>query len=147
MAAFPVSGLTRLIYASRAAIDGRNLSEEVRRILIKSVSNNRQVDVTGLLLNHAGWFMQVLEGPASGVRETYTRVSKDPRHADIRLIDVRPAETRLFRDWNMCERRITANETPFLARIGQSVEFRPDQISADDALALLTRVGRVHMAG
>jgi hypothetical protein len=147
MSEFPISGLTRLTYASRATIEGRDLNDEVRRILIASMSRNRQVDVTGLLLSHAGWFMQVLEGPAAGVRETYARVAKDPRHTDVRLIDIGPAEARLFRDWNMCERRLTANETPFLSRIGQTVEFRPDRISADDALVLLTMVGRVHMAG
>jgi hypothetical protein len=147
MSEFPVSGLTRLIYASQATLEGRDLNDEVRRILIASMSRNRQVDVTGLLLSHAGWFMQVLEGPAADVRETYGRVSKDRRHTAIRLIDVGPAETRLFRDWNMCERRLTATEAPFLSRIGQAVEFRPDQINAEDALALLTMVGRVHMAG
>jgi hypothetical protein len=147
MSEFPVSGLARLIYASRATLEGRDLNDEVRRILIASMSRNRQVDVTGLLLRHAGWFMQVLEGPAPGVRDTYSRVSKDRRHTDLRLIEVGPAEMRLFRDWNMCERRLTASETPFLSLIGQGLEFRPDQISAENALALLTMAGRVHIAG
>jgi hypothetical protein len=147
MSDFPISGLTRLIYSSQATLHGHNLDDEVRRILIASMNNNRRVDVTGLLLNHAGWFMQVLEGPAEGVRETYSRVSKDPRHTNLRLIEVGRAETRLFRDWNMCERRLTSSEAPFLSRIGQSAEFRPDQFNGDDALTLLTMAGRIHMVG
>ena len=82
-----LTGLVRLIYASRWAVpEGRVLDEEVRKIVIASMNNNRLVNVTGLLLVHDGWFVQALEGPAAGVRETYERVAMDQRHTDVTLI-------------------------------------------------------------
>src|SRR6201992_805442 len=104
---FPSNGLVRLIYVSRSQIPPSDLQETIRQILIKSISNNRKVDVTGQLLSRGGYFMQLLEGPAAGVRETYDRVAADPRHDEVRLIDVSPASERLFRDWDMSQRELT----------------------------------------
>src|ERR1700753_800966 len=111
---FPSNGLVRLIYVSRSQIPPSDLQETIRQILIKSISNNRKVDVTGQLLSRGGYFMQLLEGPAAGVRETYDRVAADPRHSDVGWIDVCQATERLFRDWNMSQRQL-ADQGPGLA--------------------------------
>ena len=142
-----LTGLVRLIYASRWAVpEGRVLDEEVRKIVIASMNNNRLVNVTGLLLVHDGWFVQALEGPAAGVRETYERVAMDQRHTDVTLIEVAPAKARAFRDWNMTERRLTALQGPILAKFGQGEVFDPSTMSGEQAFGLLSALGIAYAA-
>lgn len=142
-----LTGLVRLIYASRWNVpEGHVLDEEVRKIVIASMNNNREVNVTGLLLVHEGWFVQALEGPAAGVRDTYERVIKDPRHTDVALLDLAPAKARAFRDWNMTERRLTALQGPILAKYGQEETFDPSAMSGEQAFGLLSALGIAYTA-
>ena len=142
-----LTGLVRLIYASRWNVpDGRVLDDEVRKIVIASMNNNRLVNVTGLLLVHDGWFVQALEGPAASVSETYERVARDPRHTDVTLIEVAPARARAFRDWNMTERRLTALQGPILARYGQAETFDPSRLDGEQAFGLLSSLGIAYAA-
>ena len=142
-----LTGLVRLIYASRWNVpEGRILDDEVRKIVIASMNNNRLVNVTGLLLVHDGWFVQALEGPAAGVSETYERVARDPRHTDVTLIEVAPGRARAFRDWNMTERRLTALQGPILARYGQAETFDPSRLDGEQAFGLLSSLGIAYAA-
>lgn len=111
----PASGLAQLIYVSRSTIPTADFNEAVRQILIRSISNNRLVDLTGQLITRPGFFMQLLEGPAGRVAETYARVAADPRHADLRVVASGPAERRLFRDWSMSDRRLDDSAPPFIS--------------------------------
>jgi len=142
----PPRRLLRLIYTSRSTEPAAALDETIRTILIESISNNRQVDVTGLLLMHAGWFVQVLEGPEASVRQTFERISGDPRHDEITLLGEAQVETRQFRDWNMCERRVGLAGGSLLKALGQAETFAPASLSEADALSLLASVGRNHTA-
>lgn len=72
--------LHRLIYASRITIAPIDLNEEVGEIVRASIRRNREAAITGLLLAHAGCFVQALEGPAEAVLATYGRICEDPRH-------------------------------------------------------------------
>ncbi|MDB5453061.1 MAG: hypothetical protein JWO33_1639, partial [Caulobacteraceae bacterium] len=127
----PTSGLVRVIYASRwGACVSEDLHHVVRHIVSRSMQNNRLVDVTGLLLVHAGWFMQVLEGPAESVRETFARIAADGRHFDVTVLASGSADQRLFRDWNMCERRLSPGEYRLLDAIGMGEKFAPAQLDA-----------------
>lgn len=138
--------LLRLIYASQSTETAVAVDESVRSILVRSISNNRLVDVTGLLLVHAGWFLQVLEGPEASVHQTFERISRDPRHNGIVVLAETGADARLFKDWNMCERRITLAEAGLLRQLGQADTFAPARLTEDDALTLLSSVGRSHAA-
>jgi hypothetical protein len=125
---FLESGLTQLIYISRSLIPPKAQPEAVRQIVITSIQNNRLVDVTGLLVSAPSSFMQILEGPAQSVRQTYERVSFDKRHTDVEVKLLRTADRRLFRDWNMTANRLSEED---------SVNLR--QLTQDAALDLLNR--------
>lgn len=124
---FPERGLVQLIYTSLSLIPPRDQSEAVRQILIASITNNRRVDVTGLLVSTGEAFMQALEGPAASVRQTFDRVRMDPRHAQVEVKLLQPAERRLFKDWNMAARHLAGD---------QAVNLR--DLDSAAALALLT---------
>ena len=89
----------RLIYKSRSS--GPVDRDSVRRILHSSMEMNREHGVRGALLATATHFLQVLEGEYEALNETFSRIMKDPRHHDIRLVHFAPAGRQLFRDWAM----------------------------------------------
>lgn len=137
-------GLLRLIYASRFTGAERDFDETLRSVIAKSIQNNRVVDVTGFLVAGEGRFLQLLEGPASSVRETYERIGHDKRHADLALISSGAAEQRMFRDWNMGQRRLSAIDKALLAEAGLEA-FNPAMLNADAALKLLADAGGRHL--
>ncbi|KRA74068.1 hypothetical protein ASD89_11565 [Caulobacter sp. Root656] len=138
-------GLVRLIYASRAQEPGRGgLPEMVRTILLKSIQNNRMAAVTGFLVAGEGRFLQLLEGPASEVEQTFERIRRDDRHADVQVISRGAVERRMFRDWNMAQHQIVAADRSVLTKVGLTA-FTPDGLDEARALTLLTTFGAQHL--
>lgn len=133
--------LHRLIYASRQVFrPGQQVDEEIDALIRASIRNNRAVAVTGLLLVHAGWFIQALEGPHEAVMTTYGRILSDPRHDQARVIAAGPAPQREFADWNMCARRFSPADDAILDTLSQRTSFEPDRLTDRSALRLLKAV-------
>jgi hypothetical protein len=138
----PETGLVRLIYASRWGASVReDLHHVARAIVAHAVTNNRAIDVTGLLLVHGGWFVQALEGPAEQVRALFAKIAADPRHFDIEVLSSGCADQRLFHDWSMAERRLSPTDLRLLDRLGQSEKFIPARLDAEAALVLMASAG------
>ena len=70
-------------------------------ILEVSRRNNSGAGVTGLLCHIDGSFLQFLEGEEAPVRETFERISRDPRHRDIVKVHEEGVTTRAFGEWSM----------------------------------------------
>ncbi len=136
-------GLRRLIYASRFTGKG-DQDEAVRTIVRASIQNNRLVDVTGFLLAGEGRFLQWLEGPEASIRETFARIARDARHADLVTLADDPAARRRFRDWNMGQHGLSVLDQALLSEVGLE-RFEPAGLDADRAERLLTRVGERHL--
>lgn len=136
--------LFRLVYASRFTGAEQAIDETLRSIIAQSIQKNRMVDVTGFLLAGEGRFLQLLEGREQAVRETYDRIGLDPRHADLVVIEEAAAERRLFRDWNMGQRRLGVADQALLAQAGMA-RFEPAKLNAEVAVNLLTAAGGRHL--
>jgi hypothetical protein len=136
-------GLVRLIYASRAT-GGVVSGEMATAIVAKSIQNNRVSDITGLLIVGGDRFMQVMEGPAREVEETFARVKQDPRHTDLTTIIKGAGDKRLFRDWNMAHRQLGPADAGALNAVGLE-SFTPEGLDGDRALTLLKSVGQAHL--
>jgi len=132
--------LHRLIYSSRQNIQTADVDHEVGGIIRASIRNNRAVSITGLLLVHAGWFLQALEGPAEQVMTTYRRIIDDPRHADAKVLSAGPARAREFADWNMCARQMSDADDAILDTLKRRELFEPRTLSATSAMRLLRAV-------
>lgn len=135
--------LHRLIYVSRQVTDPTLLDETLADIISASIRNNRQVALTGLLLAHEGHFVQVLEGPAEAVMNTYRRIIDDPRHEATKVLAAAPAEARAFGSWNMCARRLSPSDDAILATLGRRGRSEPEAMSGPSALRLLKAVGAI----
>lgn len=91
--------INQLIYISQST--KKMFFEELTSIQKISKTNNEPIDVTGSLFYNGGWFLQVLEGPASTLNRLYLKIEKDPRHKNLRTIYNEPASFRIFPRWSM----------------------------------------------
>jgi hypothetical protein len=94
--------LRRLIYTSRVARAVRFADAEA--IASGASARNQQAGLTGLLLYTPSHFVQVLEGPSHAVQATLSRIKRDPRHSDLRVIGDQEVEAREFGPWFMTTR-------------------------------------------
>ena len=71
------------------------------KILVDSRVRNKLADVTGLLVYVDGTFLQVLEGEQEMVSDLLDKISKDPRHTDVKVVYKSGVERRTFNAWQM----------------------------------------------
>ncbi len=91
--------LIRLIYVSRAVdTQTRTLTNS---ILHKEHYWNTQNDITGVLCEGQGVFLQALEGERGTVTRLYARISADSRHKDLELIHCESITRRRYGEWSM----------------------------------------------
>lgn len=91
--------INQLVYLSQAV---RKMSQnDLSAIQQTAKGNNGPLDVTGSLFYNGGWFLQVLEGPASVLEKLYKKIELDPRHKNSRILYNEPATFRTFPRWNM----------------------------------------------
>ena len=120
-------GLERLLYASTAT--GRTDSLlNMATILAESQRNNARDGLTGALAAHDGRFIQVIEGAPGALDLLLRRLTPDPRHRDIVILDRRPIPERRFTDWTMASSRIGPETAPVLERLMATPDTASDQI-------------------
>jgi Sensors of blue-light using FAD len=72
-----------LLYISLAPSSANE--QTVQHILTTSRRRNAALGISGALLHHAGYYLQVLEGESQAVQALYQRMRLDTRHFDARL--------------------------------------------------------------
>ncbi len=90
--------LIRITYMSRPTDLARRPSfgAAVGRLKEQSQRDNLRHGLTGALLVSPTWFIQVLEGGEAAATDLLDRISRDPRHRDVRVFEQRLVEERLF---------------------------------------------------
>jgi hypothetical protein len=135
--------LIQLIYCSRQNIFPPKLDLEIDAIIKASVRNNRDSRVTGLLLSHQGWFLQVLEGAPVAVQTTFGRIINDSRHAGSHVITAAPIDERMFGEWDMCARQLRKEDGAILGVLDAKNTFEPTRFDAKTSLRLLMAVRNI----
>ena len=87
--------------------------------------------LTGVLMRHAGQFLQAIEGSRGDVDRLLKRLRADPRHENLRLLSDHDVPERLFAAWPMT----LAEMTPDAARLLNGAPL--DQLSPERAQTLL----------
>ncbi|MEA1618762.1 BLUF domain-containing protein [Erythrobacter sp. T5W1-R] len=90
--------LSQYLYISTAPTLSR---DEVDAILATSARNNPAREITGLLLYNGRNFLQLIEGEEEALVALMLRITEDPRHSGITLLDRRAIEERSCPDWAM----------------------------------------------
>jgi len=91
--------LIRLIYVSKV-VDAQS-SGLTDSILRTAHAWNTQNDITGVLCEGQGVFLQALEGERGLVTRLYARIFADPRHTDLELIHCESITRRHYGEWSM----------------------------------------------
>lgn len=128
------SDLVSISYVSAASdpFDDDRLND----LLTQSRRSNHEHDLTGMLLYRRGRFFQVLEGPQDAVDELMTKIRRDPRHTDVRVLLSEHMDERRFTEWTMGYEPIGVPTTP--APEGFRDTF--DDLEADDEDASIRAV-------
>ncbi len=67
---------------------------------------NKTQNITGMLVYKAGIFLQLLEGPEKEVESLMSKISKDERHSNVKILLKQKDNPRLFGDWTMGYRKL-----------------------------------------
>ncbi len=124
------SALHRLIYVSRSRL--ADWDKDLRGIAAMSRPNNLRDGITGvLLLFDDGVFCQILEGAFAQLNTRFARISQDPRHTDVRVLQAVPTQRRRYPGWPMGLARNCCDRPAF---------EDPSAISAEAVLELVLRL-------
>lgn len=92
--------LYRILYRSR--ISGTVSKDDIESIVEKARINNKEKNLTGILLSVDDYFMQVLEGNEEDVKNLYyKKIMHDRRHTRLKILLEGPIQNRDFGDWDM----------------------------------------------
>ncbi len=116
--------LIQLVYRSRSLIVGA----EYEKLMATCLRNNPTRGITGVLISHSGWFLQVLEGSAANVNLLFKVIEEDPRHSDFLLLRFNAIAIRDFNDWSMAS--IEVDEQRFINLANQALQAEDTAMSA-----------------
>lgn len=112
-------------------------------LLTQARQRNHEAGITGMLLYKEGNWMQLLEGSAQEVRNTFDRIRSDTRHQDITTVLEEPVAARLFDQWSMGFRNLSGEAvesisgfTDFMSRGHDRHGFKPDPSGCLEILRL-----------
>ncbi|MDZ7654135.1 MAG: BLUF domain-containing protein [Burkholderiaceae bacterium] len=91
--------LIRLIYLSKPV--GLQTAALTDSILREAQAWNTQNDITGMLCEGRGVYLQALEGESRKVTDLYARIHADPRHKDLELLYCQSITERRYSGWSM----------------------------------------------
>ena len=91
--------LIRLIYMSKTV--GPQTPALTDAILRKAHAWNMQHDITGVLCEGQGVYLQALEGERGSVTRLYSRIFADSRHTDLELLHCESITERRYGEWSM----------------------------------------------
>ncbi|MEY3253823.1 MAG: Blue light- and temperature-regulated antirepressor YcgF, partial [Pseudomonadota bacterium] len=115
----------------------------VQHIVDRARSNNLRLHLSGLLAFDSRYFLQVLEGERAGLSALFGRISADPRHRRVELLEMTAVHERRFAQWSMGFAPADAAHGELFLRFGGSPRFDPYALTAAGALGLLEAMGSV----
>ena len=127
--------LTRLIYISRAV--GPQTTTVTTQILETARAYNKAHNLTGVLCQGKGLYVQVLEGERSVVNSLYRRIVADNRHDHTEIVHFSEIESRQFKEWSMALVNLSIDD-PMVAM--KHPEFDPYSANSTAIIGLITEL-------
>ena len=124
--------LVRLLYVSQPV--GPITTTTTTLILEKSTAYNKKENITGVLCQGSGLFLQVLEGERSHVNLLYARIMADRTHRNVELLSMQEITHRRFGQWSMALVYLSKDDP--MVQMAHP-EFDPYTASAKDAFLIL----------
>jgi hypothetical protein len=127
--------LTRLIYISRAV--GPQTTTVTTQILETARAFNKTHNLTGVLCQGKGLYVQVLEGERSIVNDLYRRIVADNRQEHAEIVHFGEINTRQFKEWSMALVHLSIDD-PMVTM--KHPEFDPYSANSTAIMGLITEL-------
>lgn len=127
--------LTQMIYISRAV--GPQTTTVTAQILETARSYNKAHNLTGVLCQGRGLYVQVLEGERSVVNGLYKRIVADNRHKHTEIVQFGEIDTRQFKEWSMALVHLSIDD-PMVTM--KHPEFDPYSANSTDIMGLINEL-------
>ena len=124
--------LVRLLYVSQPV--GPVTTTVTTQILEKSNIYNKRENITGVLCQGSGLYMQALEGERHQVNILYSRIMASRHHNNIELLSMEEITHRQFGQWSMALVHLSKDDP--MVKMAHP-EFDPYSASSKDAMSLL----------
>jgi len=127
--------LVRLLYVSQPV--GPITTTVTTSILEKSSSYNKAENITGVLCQGSGLWMQVLEGERHQVNVLYSRIMASRHHHHIELLSMEEITHRRFGQWSMALVHLSKDDP--MVKMAHP-EFDPYTATSKEAMSLLAEL-------
>lgn len=107
--------LSHLIYVSNRL--PQCTQQEIDKILDACQRNNKNYDITGVLLYSDTKFIQYIEGEYSQIIQLYDRIKTDKRHSNPVLLTSTPIQKRSFPSWQMGSKKVDVASVDFKTKV------------------------------
>lgn len=124
--------LIQLLYVSQPV--GPITTTVTSTILEASIKNNKFQEVTGVLCQGDGIYMQVLEGERGKVNDLYSVIRSDPRHKNVELLLIEDIVQKKYKEWSMKLVHLSKDD-PMVHM--HHPEFDPYSATGKDAMKLI----------
>ena len=124
--------LVRLLYVSQPV--GPITTTVTTLILEQSNIYNKKENITGVLCQGSGLWMQVLEGERHQVNVLYARIMASRHHNNVELLSMEEITQRQYGKWSMALVHLSKDDP--MVQMAHP-EFDPYSATAKDAIALL----------
>ena len=124
--------LTRLLYVSKPV--GPITTFVTSSILEVCSVNNKKAEITGVLCQGSGIYMQVIEGQRSAINALYSRIISDKRHNQIELLSFEEVGQRRYGNWSMALVQLSIDDP--MVQLAHP-EFDPYSASSKDAIRII----------
>ena len=124
--------LTRLLYVSKPV--GPITTFVTSSILEVCSVNNRKAEITGVLCQGSGIYMQVIEGQRSVISALFSKIIADKRHNTVELLSVEEIQKRQFGQWSMALVQLSIDDP--MVQLAHP-EFDPYSASSKDAIRII----------
>jgi len=96
--------------------------------------NNKKAEITGVLCQGSGIYMQVIEGQRSAINALYSRIISDKRHNQIELLSFEEVGQRRYGQWSMALVQLSIDDP--MVQLAHP-EFDPYSASSKDAIRII----------
>jgi hypothetical protein len=124
--------LVRLLYVSQPV--GPITTTVTTSILEKSNIYNKRENITGVLCQGSGLWMQALEGERHQVNVLYSRIMANRQHHNLELLSMEEITHRRFGQWSMALVHLSKDDP--MVQLAHP-EFDPYSATSKDAISLL----------
>jgi hypothetical protein len=124
--------LVRLLYVSQPV--GPITTTVTTSILEKSSIYNKVENITGVLCQGSGLWMQVLEGERHQVNVLYSRIMASRHHHHVELLSMEEIAHRQFGQWSMALVHLSKDDP--MVQMAHP-EFDPYTATSKEAMSLL----------